>query len=57
MYLCEDKEAPGTANRQTECTGCPKGSPKGLPCHHYNMTAGQIHTKLFLDSKRERKRY
>ena len=25
----------GTANRQTECTGCPQGSPKGFPCPYF----------------------
>ena len=28
-------KAPGTANRQTECTGCPQGSPKGFPCPYF----------------------
>ena len=28
-------KTPGTANRQTECTGCPQGSPKGFPCPYF----------------------
>ena len=28
---------PGTAYRQTECTGCPQGSPKGFPCPYFNI--------------------
>ncbi len=36
MYLGKNKnKAPGTANRQTECTGCPQGSPKGFPCPYF----------------------
>ncbi|MCC8023926.1 MAG: hypothetical protein LIP16_01270 [Clostridium sp.] len=27
-------KTPGTAYRQTECTGCPQGSPKGFPGNH-----------------------
>lgn len=45
MYLCEKSKAPGTAYRQTECTGCPQGSSKELPCPHYNMGTGHIHLK------------
>ena len=29
-------KTPGTAYRQTECTGCPQGSPKGFPCPYFN---------------------
>ncbi len=36
MYFGKDKnKTPGTANRQTECTGCPQGSPKGFPCTYF----------------------
>ena len=36
MYLGKNKnKAPGTANRQTECTGCPQGSPHGFPCPYF----------------------
>ena len=30
-------KTPGTAYRQTECTGCPQGSPKGFPCPYFSI--------------------
>ena len=30
-------KTPGTAYRQTECTGCPQGSPKGFPCPYFTI--------------------
>ena len=51
MYLGMDKKAPGTAYRQTECTGCPQGSPEGFPALILTQRAGNLHTKLFLNQK------
>ena len=35
-------KTPGTANRQTECTGCPQGSPKGFPCPYFTTKGGEF---------------
>ena len=36
MYFGMDiNRTPGTAYRQTECTGCQQGSPKGFPCPYF----------------------
>ncbi len=51
MYLGADKKAPGTAYRQTECTGCPQGSPKGFPALILTQRAGNLHIKVLSLSK------
>ncbi len=52
MYLCENRKAPGTAYRQTECTGCQQGSPKDFPALIFTTKGGDLHTKLFLYQKK-----
>ena len=46
MYLGKDKnKAPGTANRQTECTGCPQGSSQRIALSLFYHKAGHFNTK------------
>ena len=46
-------KTPGTANRQTECTGCPQGSPKGFPALILPQRAGDLHIKALSLSKNQ----
>ena len=43
MYFGTDRNrTAGTAYRQTECTGCPQGSPKGFPCPYFTTKGGEF---------------
>ena len=43
MYFGMDRNrTPGTAYRQTECTGCQQGSPKGFPCPYFTIKGGEF---------------
>ena len=62
MYLGKDKnKTPGTANRQTECTGCTQGSPKGFQSNPpvgllvliLPQRAGNLHIKALSLSKNQ----
>lgn len=48
MYLCENRKAPGTAYRQTECTGCQQGSPKDFLPLFYHKGRGFTYKALSL---------
>lgn len=52
MYLCENRKAPGTAYRQTECTGCQQGSPKDFPALILPQRAGiYIQSSFFIKNQ------
>lgn len=52
MYLCENIKAPGTAYRQTECTGCQQGSPKDFPALILPQRAGiYIQSSFFIKNQ------
>lgn len=56
MYLCENRKAPGTAYRQTECTGCQQGSPKDFPALILPQRAGiYIQSSFFIKKSNLRK--
>ena len=56
MYLCENRKAPGTAYRQTECTGCHQGSPKDFPALILPQRAGiYIQSSFFIKKSNLRK--
>ena len=46
MYFGKDKtKTPGTANRQTECTGCPQGSSQRIALSLFYHKVGHFNTK------------
>ena len=52
MYLGKDKnKAPGTANRQTECTGCPQGSSQRIALSLSYHKAGHFTRKTLSETK------
>ena len=58
MYLGKAKiKARGTANRQTECTGCPQGSPKGFPCPYFTTKGRRFayQSSFFIEKSNLRK--
>ena len=52
MYLGKDKnKAPGTANRQTECAGCPQGSSQRIALSLSYHKAGHFTRKTLSETR------
>ena len=54
MYLGKDKnKAPGTANRQTECAGCPQGSSQRIALSLFYHKAGHFTRKTLSENRQK----